>query len=120
VKDWASALSSAITDDQTPLHRRALNEGFFDVFVNPSDVGGRYSALTLFGSSRRADRVRRCTPAGKGACMADACRIKDAGRTLAWRWARSWAQRARRTRQADAAAPAAARAACALDRAARR
>jgi glucose-6-phosphate isomerase len=48
VKDWASRFV-AITDDQTPLHRRALNEGFFDVFVNPSDVGGRYSALTLFG-----------------------------------------------------------------------
>lgn len=48
VKDWASRFV-AITDAKTPLHARALNEGFLDVFVNPSDVGGRYSALTLFG-----------------------------------------------------------------------
>jgi transaldolase/glucose-6-phosphate isomerase len=39
----------AITDEGTALHRRALAEGFRDVFVNPSDIGGRYSALTLFG-----------------------------------------------------------------------
>jgi glucose-6-phosphate isomerase len=77
VKDWASRFV-AITDDQTPLHRRALNEGFFDVFVNPSDVGGRYSALTLFGLVPAAligapldtvlETARR---------MADACRAKD-------------------------------------------
>jgi hypothetical protein len=48
IKDWASRFV-AITDENTELHRRAINDGFFDVFVNPSDVGGRYSALTLFG-----------------------------------------------------------------------
>jgi glucose-6-phosphate isomerase len=78
VKDWASRFV-AITDDHTELHRRALNEGYFDVFVNPSDVGGRYSALTLFGIVPAAligvplhallDRARR---------MADSCRIMDA------------------------------------------
>jgi glucose-6-phosphate isomerase len=98
VKDWASRFA-AITDDQTPLHRRALNEGFFDVFVNPSDVGGRYSALTLFGLVPAAliaapldtllEKTRR---------MADACRANDA-----------------RTNPADLPAPAAARTACALD-----
>ena len=39
----------AITDQDTALHRRALAEGFRDVFVNPTDIGGRYSALSLFG-----------------------------------------------------------------------
>jgi glucose-6-phosphate isomerase len=78
VKDWASRFV-AITDDQTPLHRRALNEGFFDVFVNPSDVGGRYSALTLFGLVPAAligaplDSVLE-----KSRRMADACRTTDA------------------------------------------
>jgi len=78
IKDWASRFV-AITDDHTELHRRALNEGYFDVFVNPADIGGRYSALTLFGIVPAAligvplpvllDRARR---------MADACRVKDA------------------------------------------
>ena len=77
VKDWASRFV-AITDEHTELHRRALNDGYFDVFVNPSDIGGRYSALTLFGIVPAAligvpmpallDRARR---------MADACRSKD-------------------------------------------
>ena len=39
----------AITDENTLLHRRAIDEGFRDVFVNPSDIGGRYSALSFFG-----------------------------------------------------------------------
>jgi glucose-6-phosphate isomerase len=39
----------AITDEGTVLHRRAVSERFRDVFVNPADIGGRYSALSLFG-----------------------------------------------------------------------
>lgn len=39
----------AITDEGTPFHRRAIEERFLDVFVNPSDIGGRYSALSYFG-----------------------------------------------------------------------
>jgi hypothetical protein len=39
----------AITDQDTALHRRAIAERFRDVFVNPTDIGGRYSALSLFG-----------------------------------------------------------------------
>jgi len=45
---WADQFV-AITDDGTALHRRAIDEGFKDVFVNPSDIGGRYSALSFFG-----------------------------------------------------------------------
>lgn len=39
----------AITDEGTALHRRALDDGFKDVFVNPTDIGGRYSAISYFG-----------------------------------------------------------------------
>jgi glucose-6-phosphate isomerase len=39
----------AITDDATALHRRAVEERFREVFVNPADIGGRYSALSFFG-----------------------------------------------------------------------
>ena len=39
----------AITDENTELHRRAQTEGFREIFVNPSDIGGRYSALSFFG-----------------------------------------------------------------------
>ncbi|HEY0555266.1 MAG TPA: glucose-6-phosphate isomerase, partial [Thermoanaerobaculia bacterium] len=39
----------AITDPDTDLHRRATQEKFRDIFVNPPDIGGRYSALSFFG-----------------------------------------------------------------------
>jgi glucose-6-phosphate isomerase len=45
---WGSRFI-AITDEGTALHRRAMDEGFRDVFVNPADIGGRYSALSFFG-----------------------------------------------------------------------
>jgi transaldolase/glucose-6-phosphate isomerase len=40
---------AAITDPGTPLLRMAQERGFRKVFQGPLDVGGRYSALTLFG-----------------------------------------------------------------------
>ncbi len=39
----------AITDPGTPLHLAAEDEGFHRVFLNPPDVGGRFSALSFFG-----------------------------------------------------------------------
>ncbi|MFQ5967496.1 MAG: glucose-6-phosphate isomerase [Acidimicrobiia bacterium] len=39
----------AITDPETPLAALAREESFRALFVNPPDVGGRYSALSLFG-----------------------------------------------------------------------
>jgi glucose-6-phosphate isomerase len=39
----------AITDEGTPLAERARAEGFREIFLNPSDIGGRYSALSFFG-----------------------------------------------------------------------
>jgi len=77
LKDWASRLV-AITDEHTPLHDRAVNDAFFDVFVNPSDIGGRYSALTLFGIVPAALIGVPLTPLLERARrMVDACRAKD-------------------------------------------
>ncbi|HJT37131.1 MAG TPA: bifunctional transaldolase/phosoglucose isomerase [Actinomycetota bacterium] len=39
----------AITDPGTPLEKLARERGFRRVFLNPPDIGGRYSALSLFG-----------------------------------------------------------------------
>ncbi len=39
----------AITDPGSALENLARTEGFRAVFLNPSDIGGRYSALSLFG-----------------------------------------------------------------------
>jgi transaldolase / glucose-6-phosphate isomerase len=39
----------AITDPGTPLARLAAERGFRRTFENPSDIGGRYSALSYFG-----------------------------------------------------------------------
>ena len=39
----------AITDPGTPLESLARSRGFRAVFLNPPDIGGRYSALSLFG-----------------------------------------------------------------------
>jgi glucose-6-phosphate isomerase len=39
----------AVTDEGTSLQQEALDQGFRAVFMNPSDIGGRYSALSFFG-----------------------------------------------------------------------
>ncbi len=39
----------AITDPGTPLERLAGERGFRRAFLNPADIGGRYSALSFFG-----------------------------------------------------------------------
>ena len=48
VAEWAGHFV-AITDAGTELDRRARAESFRDLFINPSDIGGRYSALSYFG-----------------------------------------------------------------------
>jgi glucose-6-phosphate isomerase len=40
---------TAITDPETPLVSLAAARGYRETFVNPPDIGGRYSALSLFG-----------------------------------------------------------------------
>jgi hypothetical protein len=39
----------AITDHGTPLEKLAHEHGFRRTFINPHDIGGRYSALSYFG-----------------------------------------------------------------------
>lgn len=39
----------AITDEGTPLQKLAEEAGFRRTFINPSDVGGRFSGLSYFG-----------------------------------------------------------------------
>ena len=39
----------AITDPGTPLEALARERGFRRIFLNPADVGGRYSVLSYFG-----------------------------------------------------------------------
>ncbi len=39
----------AVTDEGTSLQQEALDQGFRAVFMNPSDIGGRFSALSFFG-----------------------------------------------------------------------
>jgi transaldolase / glucose-6-phosphate isomerase len=48
IDDWSRHFI-AITDEGTELARRARAERFREVFINPSDIGGRYSALSFFG-----------------------------------------------------------------------
>jgi len=40
---------AAITDPGTPLARLAAERRFRETFLNPADIGGRYSALSYFG-----------------------------------------------------------------------
>jgi glucose-6-phosphate isomerase len=46
--EWGTRVV-AITDDNSALHARARAERYRDVFINPEDIGGRYSALSFFG-----------------------------------------------------------------------
>ena len=48
-KERAGRNFVAITDLGTSLERMAQEQGFRRVFVNPSDIGGRYSVLSYFG-----------------------------------------------------------------------
>jgi glucose-6-phosphate isomerase len=71
----------AITDEGTSLQRQAVEQDFRAVFVNPSDIGGRYSALSFFGLvpavlmgleldhllDHAADMVESCGPDGPAA-----------------------------------------------------
>jgi transaldolase / glucose-6-phosphate isomerase len=75
---WASHFV-AITDPDTALHRRATADRFRDVFVNPPDIGGRYSALSLFGMVPAAlmgadlDRILAAGREMETACRRTSC-----------------------------------------------
>jgi len=40
---------AAITDPGTPLEKMGREESYREVFLNPADIGGRFSALSFFG-----------------------------------------------------------------------
>jgi glucose-6-phosphate isomerase len=48
VTAWATRFV-AITDPGTPLETQARADGYLDLFLNPADIGGRFSALSFFG-----------------------------------------------------------------------
>jgi glucose-6-phosphate isomerase len=48
-KEKAGRHFVAITDDGTPLVKLAEQDGFRHIFLNPPDIGGRYSVLSYFG-----------------------------------------------------------------------
>ncbi len=47
--DQAGRSFIAVTDPDTQLVKDATRDGFRKIFINPHDIGGRYSALSLFG-----------------------------------------------------------------------
>ena len=49
LEDGAGSNFVAITDTGTPLERLGREAGFRRVFLNPADIGGRYSVLSWFG-----------------------------------------------------------------------
>ena len=65
----------AITDPGTVLQQHATASGYREVFLNPADIGGRFSALSLFGLVPAA--LIGLAPAhllSAGAVMAQGCR----------------------------------------------
>jgi glucose-6-phosphate isomerase/transaldolase/glucose-6-phosphate isomerase len=65
----------AITDPDTTLAAHASKHGYRHTFINPPDIGGRYSALSLFGLVPAA--LMNIAPAqllARGLDMANACR----------------------------------------------
>lgn len=78
IGNWSSRFI-AITDENTVLHQRADAERFYDIFINPGDVGGRYSALSFFGVVPAALMgIDFEQLVGHGNLMAWACRSADA------------------------------------------
>jgi glucose-6-phosphate isomerase len=68
----------AITDPGTALQQLAESRRYREVFINPPDIGGRFSALSLFGVVPAAliGAPVREIMAG-GAIMADGCRQEN-------------------------------------------
>jgi glucose-6-phosphate isomerase len=68
----------AITDEGSALHRLGEEHGFRRVFLNPPEIGGRYSALSYFGLVPAALIGANLDELLSSAeTMMAACRIKD-------------------------------------------
>jgi glucose-6-phosphate isomerase/transaldolase/glucose-6-phosphate isomerase len=76
----------AITDAGTPLARLATDRGFLRAFLNPEDIGGRYSALSYVGLVPAALIGADLTGLLRAGClMAEVCRADaTAGNPGAW------------------------------------
>ena len=75
LKDRAGRHFIAITDPGTALEKLAQSRGYRETFINPPDIGGRFSALSLFGllpAALLGASVRDLL--GAGAAMAEGCR----------------------------------------------
>jgi glucose-6-phosphate isomerase len=68
----------AITDEDTALQSISRARGYRDTFVNPSDIGGRFSALSLFGlvPAELAGAAARGLLSA-GATMAEGCQQEN-------------------------------------------
>ena len=68
----------AITDPGTALQTLAESRGYREIFINPADIGGRFSALSLFGLVPAAviGAPVDALLAG-GAAMAEGCRQRN-------------------------------------------
>ncbi len=70
----------AITDPGSPLEDLARERDFRRIFLNPPDIGGRYSALSYYGLVPAAllgvDLTRLL---GSAAVMRDACNVREPG-----------------------------------------
>jgi transaldolase / glucose-6-phosphate isomerase len=65
----------AITDPDTSLQKLAESRRYREVFINPADIGGRFSALSLFGLVPAAVIGAPVdTLLSAGAAMAEGCR----------------------------------------------
>jgi glucose-6-phosphate isomerase len=76
--DAAGRQFIAITDPGTALQSLAESRGYRDIFLNPPDIGGRFSALSLFGlvpAGLIGASVRELHAAG--AAMAEGCRQEN-------------------------------------------
>ena len=68
----------AITDPDTALQKLAESRRYRAVFLNPADIGGRFSALSLFGLVPAAlIGAPAATLAAAGQAMADGCRQEN-------------------------------------------
>jgi len=68
----------AITDPGTSLEQLAATRGYRETFINPADIGGRFSALSLFGLVPTAligGPAKDLLAAGTA--MADGCRQEN-------------------------------------------
>ncbi|MDW7984871.1 MAG: hypothetical protein RMK16_09380, partial [Acidobacteriota bacterium] len=78
----------AITDPGTPLEQTARTRGFRQVFQGPPDVGGRYSALSVFGLLPASligvdvDRLLERAQAMAASCLTEGSEMENPGLVL--------------------------------------